>query len=194
MKRRLTKFLLRLTASVLMLFNLHACTSVPVISVQNKAVQAPTLVRAEAPPPIRKPRSGQTNNLFTWRNVNIQGMGYVTGLVVNPTLPYDVYIRTDVGGAYRFDRKNKTWLPLMDIFDTNFSKGGIGVESVAVDALIPSRVYAVVNRNNSTFKDRDKEKYKYSGEVLVSDDKGMTWQPTGLGKHDVYVGPNQAYE
>ena len=41
---------------------------------------------------------------FAWRSVNIQGMGYVTGLVIHPLPPYDVYIRTDVGGAYRCDR------------------------------------------------------------------------------------------
>ena len=194
MRQHLTKFLWRLIASVLMLLHLHACTEVPVVNgVQHElAKQAPVLVREEAPPPIRKPNQ-QTNNLFTWRNVNIQGMGYVTGLVINPTSPYDVYIRTDVGGVYRFDRKNKNWLPLMDMFNTNFSQGGVGVESVAIDGLKSSRVYAAVNRNNSTFKDGGKEKYKYSGEVLVSDNRGITWQPTGLGKHNVFVGPNQAY-
>lgn len=188
MKRRLTSFLLRLTASVLVLLNLHACTQAPIVeSVQNQTVQAPVLVRAKAPPAIR-----QTNNLFTWRNVNIQGMGYVTGLVISPTSPYDVYVRTDVGGAYRFDRKNKTWFPLMDMFDTNFAAGGIGVESIAVDGLT-NRVYAAVNRNNSTFIEKDKLKYKYSGEILVSNNRGVTWRPTGLGKHDIFVGPNNAY-
>jgi xyloglucan-specific exo-beta-1,4-glucanase len=193
MKRRLNLFLLRLTASVLVLLNLHACTQVTSVeSVQNQTQIAPVLVRAKAPPAIRKPSSKQDNKLFTWRNVNIQGMGYVTGLVINSTSPYDVYVRTDVGGAYRFDRKNKTWLPLMDMFDTNFSGGGIGVESIATDRLT-NRIYAGVNRNSSTFKDGEKPKYKYSGEILVSSNRGITWQPTGLGKHNVYMGPNQAY-
>ena len=39
---------------------------------------------------------------------------------IAPVKPYDVYVRTDAGGAYRFDRKNKKWLPLMDMFDSNF--------------------------------------------------------------------------
>lgn len=193
MERRLALFLLRLTLCVLVLLNIHACTEASIVeSVQNETLKTPVLVRAKAPPPIRKPRSVQANNLFTWRNVNIQGMGYVTGLVINPTSPYDVYVRTDVGGTYRFDRENKTWLPLMDMFDTNFSSGGIGVESITVDSLT-NRVYAAVNQNNSTFKDGEKLKYKYSGEILVSNDRGTTWQPTGLGKHNIYVGPNQAY-
>ena len=41
---------------------------------------------------------------FAWKNVNMQGMGYVSGVVVHPLAPYDVYIRTDAGGAYRLDR------------------------------------------------------------------------------------------
>ncbi|MGL4232576.1 MAG: hypothetical protein ACRCWJ_14530, partial [Casimicrobium sp.] len=30
-------------------------------------------------------------NSFTWKNVNIQGMGYVTGLVIHEQAPYYVY-------------------------------------------------------------------------------------------------------
>ena len=28
---------------------------------------------------------------FAWKNVNIQGMGYVTGLVIHPKPPHDIY-------------------------------------------------------------------------------------------------------
>jgi Bacterial Ig-like domain (group 2) len=55
---------------------------------------------------------------FSWESVNTQGMGYVTGLVVHPLAPNDIYIRTDVGGAYRFDRTNQYWVPLLDQFGT----------------------------------------------------------------------------
>jgi xyloglucan-specific exo-beta-1,4-glucanase len=51
---------------------------------------------------------------FAWKSVNIQGMGYVTGLVIHPKAPHDIYIRTDVGGAYRFDRGGERWLPISD--------------------------------------------------------------------------------
>jgi xyloglucan-specific exo-beta-1,4-glucanase len=183
-------FLLRLLSTILVLLNLHACFQAP-ISKSELTLQPPVLVRAEAPQSSQQIKSAKTSKSFTWRNVNIQGMGYVTGLVIHPASPRDVYIRTDVGGIYRFN--NNTWLPLMDMFDTNFSQGGIGVESIAVDASNPNRVYAAVNRNNSIFKDGDKQKYKYSGEIMVSDNKGTNWKTTGLGKHNVYIGPNQAY-
>ncbi|WP_427162011.1 exo-alpha-sialidase [Aliinostoc sp. HNIBRCY26] len=133
------------------------------------------------------------SSLFSWKNVNIQGMGYVTGLVISPLSPYDVYIRTDVGGLYRFDFANNRWLPLMDKFDSNFAGGGIGVESIAIDPKNSKRVYAVVNRSNSTYQEYGMTKYKFSGEVMVSNDRGATWQATGLGNQNVYVGPNQDY-
>ncbi|KST65441.1 sialidase family protein [Mastigocoleus testarum] len=132
-------------------------------------------------------------NNFHWRSVNIQGMGYVTGLVVSPSAPYDVYIRTDVGGAYRFDRDKNRWLPLMDMFDSSFSGGGVGVESVAIDPQKNGRVYAAINRRNRTFDDNGKLKYKYSGEVMVSDNRGKTWRSSNLGSKNIFVGPNEAY-
>jgi hypothetical protein len=46
------------------------------------------------------------DQLFMWKNVNIQGMGHVTGLVATARAGgvSDVYIRTDVGGAYVYMR------------------------------------------------------------------------------------------
>ncbi len=43
------------------------------------------------------------DQLFQWKNVNIQGMGYVTGLVAATRAGgvSDVYLRTDVGGYMR---------------------------------------------------------------------------------------------
>ncbi|BAY82565.1 putative sialidase [Calothrix parasitica NIES-267] len=130
---------------------------------------------------------------FKWSNVNIQGMGYVTGMSVASVKPYDVYVRTDVGGAYRFDRKNNKWLPLMDMFDTSFSGGGIGVESITVDPQKPNRVYAAVKHGSSIITEHERKKYKYSGEVFVSDNRGNTWKSTGLGKKDIFLGANQKY-
>ncbi|MEA5592939.1 sialidase family protein [Rivularia sp. UHCC 0363] len=135
----------------------------------------------------------KTEQSFKWSNVNIQGMGYVTGMAIAPVEPYDVYIRTDVGGAYRFDRRNNKWLPLMDMFNTNFSKGGIGLESIAIDPQKPSHVYAAVNHGSSIITEGGRKKYKYSGEIMVSQDRGNTWKPTGLGKKDVFVGADKQY-
>src|ERR1035438_9848164 len=73
---------------------------------------------------------------FAWKSVNLQGMGYITGLVIHPLPPHDIYVRTDVGGAYRYDRAAERWLPLMDRFGT--AESAFGVESIAVDPSDPN--------------------------------------------------------
>jgi uncharacterized protein (TIGR03437 family) len=128
----------------------------------------------------------QAVQLFQWKNVNIQGMGYVTGLVVQPAAPFDVYIRTDVGGAYRFDRPSSSWIPLLDGLAT---QAGIGTESVAIDPGTPSRAYAVIPRTNSIVNNE----YQYTGEAMVSEDRGVTWRGTGLVQYGLYIGPNDDY-
>jgi uncharacterized protein (TIGR03437 family) len=128
----------------------------------------------------------QSVQLFQWKNVNIQGMGYVTGLVVQPAAPFDVYIRTDVGGAYRFDRPSSSWIPLLDGLAR---QGGIGTESVAIDPGNHGRAYVVIPRTNSILNNE----YQYSGEVMVSEDSGVTWRGTGLVQYDIYIGPNDDY-
>ena len=174
-------FILLSVFTTIMLLMVNACKSSEVMTLSK--IDTPLHIHTHPHIP------GQ----FDWNNVNIQGMGYVTGLVANPASPYDVYIRTDIGGPYRFDWTNHQWLPLMDMFATNFSGGGIGVESIAVDS-ISNKVYAAINYRNSTVKETNgKIKYKYSGEVMFSTDKGTTWKPTGLKTNNVYLGPNNAY-
>ena len=53
---------------------------------------------------------------WTWNEVNLSGMGWVTGVVVCPAAPYQMYAKTDVGGAYRYDRANHKWVQMMDSF------------------------------------------------------------------------------
>lgn len=191
--RRLS-FLLLVVCTALLLLALHACGQESVVQTQSQ-LKAKSQVQNEIVQ-TKSPSPAQTNNgqFFNWKSVNIQGMGYVTGLAIAPQSPYDVYIRTDVGGAYRFDRKTNQWIPLMDMFDTNFAKGGIGVESIAIDPTLPKHIYIVVNHRNSSFKAGDgKMQYKYAGEVMVSDNQGGSWKSTNLGKNNIYVGPNNAY-
>ncbi len=129
---------------------------------------------------------------FAWKNVNIQGMGYVTGLVIHPLPPHDIYIRTDVGGAYRYDRAAARWLPLLDRFGT--ADSAFGVESIAVDPNDPNTVYAAVAMTR-VYTATGGGYYNETtwGEVLVSHSRGVWWTHTGMPPGFVYMGPNDDY-
>ena len=129
---------------------------------------------------------------FAWKNVNIQGMGYVTGLVIHPLPPHDIYIRTDVGGAYRYDRPAERWLPLMDRFGT--AESAFGVESIAVDPHDANTVYAAVAMNR-VYTATGGGYYDEAtwGDVLVSHSRGVWWTKTGMPPGLVYMGPNDPY-
>ena len=132
--------------------------------------------------------------LFTWKSVNIQGMGYVTGVVVSPKSPYLCYIKTDIGGAYRYDESGDSWVPLLDSFSTTQVAGGAGVESIAVDPSSPQDIYVALYFATSTYFD-SKTKYNHGAEVFHSADAGKTWTSTGLSmvSDHIYVGPNSGY-
>lgn len=137
---------------------------------------------------VTTPISRSGNNGFTWASVNTQGMGYVTGLVIHPLAPNDIYIRTDVGGAYRFDRSTQQWIPLLDKFGPDESET-YSVESIAVDPTDINTVYIaaahgrIISGSNVTTP----------AEVFVSHDKGTTWAPTGLAASNLYIGGNDPF-
>src|SRR5207253_2083762 len=68
---------------------------------------------------------------YTCNQAPIGGGGFVTGIITHPTSG-DMYCRTDVGGAYRWDAVTSKWVQLLDWIsddERNFS----GVEALALD-------------------------------------------------------------
>lgn len=101
---------------------------------------------------------------YEWSNVAIGGGGYITGIVYNPSEEGLAYVRTDIGGAYRFDKAKDKWVAITDCF------GGdewnlIGIESIATDPVEPNRVYAACG----TYMGEN-------GAIIASDDYGETWK------------------
>ncbi|WP_369047963.1 hypothetical protein [Tenacibaculum sp. UWU-22] len=95
------------------------------------------------------------NSSYQWGNLAIGGGGYVTGLVIHPTAPNVMYIRTDVGGAYRWDASKSEWIPMLRNVGEKGYKGAAGI---ALDKNNPNRVYAAL-----------------IGGIYRSNDKGATW-------------------
>jgi xyloglucan-specific exo-beta-1,4-glucanase len=109
---------------------------------------------------------------YNWKNVRIDGGGFVPAVVFNPGEKNLIYARTDIGGAYRWNETGQSWTPLLDwVGQDNW--GYNGVLSIAPDPVDTKRVYAAVGMYTNDWDPNN-------GAVLRSADKGATWQVTTL--------------
>ncbi|MEU3087730.1 WD40/YVTN/BNR-like repeat-containing protein [Streptomyces massasporeus] len=116
---------------------------------------------------------------YRWRNAVQGGTGFITGVLFHPSVRGLAYLRTDIGGAYRWDDRTDRWIPLTDHLgwdDWNL----LGVEAMAVDPAHPNRVYLSLG----TYA----QSWAGNGAVLRSEDRGATWQRTDL---TVKLGANE---
>ncbi|RYG31950.1 exo-alpha-sialidase [bacterium] len=116
-----------------------------------------SMISLVAPPPAEP---------YRWKSVQMVGAGFVDGIVFHPKARNVRYARTDMGGAYRWDGGERRWMPMLDWVgyeDLNL----MGVESIAVDANDPQKVYlACGTYTNPTTP---------NGAVLRSSDGGRTF-------------------
>ncbi|AGL18899.1 cellulose binding domain-containing protein [Actinoplanes sp. N902-109] len=126
------------------------------------AVAVPTLQQAAAAPA----------DTYTWKNVRIDGGGFVPGLVFSRAEKNLVYARTDIGGAYRWNQAGQNWVPLLDWVGRD-KWGYNGVLSIAADPVDANRVYAAVGMYTNSWDPNN-------GAILRSSDRGATWQATAL--------------
>jgi photosystem II stability/assembly factor-like uncharacterized protein len=109
---------------------------------------------------------------YRWRNVEIVGGGFVTGIVYHPAKRGLLYARTDIGGAVRFDDRTRRWVQLLHWIgwdDWNWT----GVESLALDAADPRRLYLAVGTYTNEWS-------PINGAILRSCDQGRTFERTDL--------------
>ena len=97
-----------------------------------RAAPPPAAAAGEAAPPRSEP--------YVWKNVAIVAGGFMPGIEFDPAQAGLVYIRADIGGAYRLDRRQKNWTPLIDWAGID-QWNDYGIESLAVDPSDPNRVY-----------------------------------------------------
>ena len=84
----------------------------------------------------------QTSAPYQWDSIAIGGGGFVSALVMSKTQPNLFYVRTDVGGAYRWDNSAQRWVSLMDWVSED-ETGLLGVESIALDPKDSAKIYMV---------------------------------------------------
>ena len=109
---------------------------------------------------------------YRWRNVEIVGGGFVTGIVHHPRERGLVYARTDIGGAARFDNRTQRWVQLLHWIGWD-DWSWTGVESLAVDPADPGRLYVAVGTYTNEWS-------PINGAILRSRDQGRTFERTDL--------------
>lgn len=102
------------------------------------------------------------------RNVAVGAGGYVTGVFADPNEKGLFYIRTDMGGAYRWDAAKSRWVAILD----KQGASDFGIDSIAVD---PSNARTVYIQTGKYLYDK--------AHILKSTDAGDTWTklPTPRG-------------
>lgn len=108
---------------------------------------------------------------YTWKNVAVSGAGaMVTDVYAHPGVNGLFYIRTDVGGSYRWNASTSTWIPLND--SLTFGQGEqFCCEGFALDPQSTSTVYYAGGESA----------YSHYGAIYKSSNQGNTWtQLTGF--------------
>ncbi|MBN1182770.1 MAG: hypothetical protein JXB49_10815 [Bacteroidales bacterium] len=77
---------------------------------------------------------------YSWKSIAIGGGGFVTGFTTCPTEQNLIYMRTDVGGAYRWIEETQSWKPVTDFVNSD-ETSLLGIESIAIDPASPNKVY-----------------------------------------------------
>ena len=101
---------------------------------------------------------------YQYKNLPIPGGGYVTGFIFHKKKKGLLYLRTDIGGTYRFDPEHQRWCSLISHVTPEDLSETFPI-SVALDDDRPERLYIACGEN------REK-----SGVLAISEDYGETFR------------------
>jgi hypothetical protein len=99
---------------------------------------------------------------YEWRNVVVGGGGFAPNIIFSPVEKGLAFLRTDMGGAYRWEERRQRWIPLEDGLAES---SDFGIESIAADPKDPNTVYLAAGMY-----------YRDPAAILRSSDRGATWQ------------------
>ncbi len=102
-----------------------------------------------------------------WKIVPLGGGGYVPGIVSDASGKH-IFIRTDVGGAFKWDESKGEWRSITDHIVPHGTKGAgglMGVGAIEVDPARPERIFLALGS------------YDYSDPrgIYASEDAGKSW-------------------
>ena len=99
---------------------------------------------------------------YLWRNVTVGAGGFAPDIVFSRAQRGLAYLRTDMGGIYRWSARRQAWIPLEDgIAQSSY----FGIEGIAADPVDPNVVYVAAGMYASE-----------PAAILRSQDRGKTWQ------------------
>ncbi|CAI4217425.1 unnamed protein product [Parascedosporium putredinis] len=88
--------------------------------------------------------TGHVEAAFSWKNVRIGGGGgFVPGISFHPKTSGVAYARTDIGGLYRLNAADDSWIPITDSLATNDKWSYWGIDAMALDPQDDKKIYAV---------------------------------------------------
>lgn len=99
---------------------------------------------------------------YWWDNAKLGSYGYVTGMLIHPKNSDLKYVRTDVGGVYRYDSAHNEWKWLFE--DLTYEDNALRcVKAFAIDENDENVIYSAGGENG------------YCA-LMKSEDKGETWR------------------
>ncbi len=108
----------------------------------------------------RKQQWGGKQEAYCYRNLPIPGGGYVTGFLFHPRKKGLMYLRTDIGGTYRYDAVEEKFVSLINHVTMEDLSETFPI-ALAVDDNYPERLYIACGINQEG-----------AGVIAVSDDYG----------------------
>ncbi len=114
---------------------------------------------------------------YTWRQVNLNGMGWVTGMVIHPTQKDLVYIRTDVGGVKKYNPELNKWVQLLNGYGLGYSRPvlpSMTIESIALSRQNVNDIFISIGSDSADVQAK--------GQIYKSGDQGKTWNALNLKK------------
>ena len=100
-----------------------------ILSVVTSVTVALSAAVAVTTMPVSFAESKDIQNEYNWGTLEIGGAGFVSGIVTGQK---EMYLRTDVGGAYRYDYEKNEWVQLFGMLN-DADRGMLSVKGIAID-------------------------------------------------------------